>query len=82
MSPNPPLNNSSIGGILMIISWISYTAILSYAKTMITLLISDYNGDKGLFWVGMNTQFGAAFGAAIMFLIINYTNLFQESECG
>lgn len=78
MSPTPPLHNNWIGSALIVIAWICFTAILSYSKTMITLIIDDYNGDEGLFWIGMNTQFGSAIGALIMFFVINYTTLFSE----
>lgn len=50
----------------------------SYAKTMITLVICDYNRGTGMFWVGMNTQFGGAIGSLIVFIIINYLNVFWQ----
>ena len=77
-SPNPPLKNSSIGGLLMLASWILYVAILSYAKTMITLVLCDLNSRTGMFWVGMQTQFGAALGALISFLLIDLTDIFNQ----
>lgn len=78
MSPSPPLVNHTLGGVIIVVCWISMVGILSYAKTMITLVICDYNSTKGMFWVGMNTQFGAALGASIIFVLINYTALFNE----
>ncbi|XP_017494318.1 PREDICTED: solute carrier family 52, riboflavin transporter, member 3-B-like, partial [Rhagoletis zephyria] len=76
MSPSPPLVDSPVGGILMVLCWIAYVGILSYSKTMITLWICDYNSRKGMFWVGMNQQFGAATGALLNFILINYSRLY------
>ncbi|KAH9408468.1 hypothetical protein TYRP_012143 [Tyrophagus putrescentiae] len=78
MSPSPPLVDSPVGGILMVLCWIAYVGILSYSKTMITLWICDYNSRKGMFWVGMNQQFGAATGALLNFILINYSRLYSE----
>lgn len=86
MSPHPPLMAptttarwyGSVGAILMIICWITFVAIASYAKTMITLWICDYNSSRGMFWLGMYTQFGAAIGALLVFALINYTDWFQQ----
>ena len=36
LSPTPPLANSPLGGHIMVAAWISFTLILSYAKTMAT----------------------------------------------
>lgn len=78
MSPSPPLLGTSFGGVLMIVAWISFVGILSYAKTMITLWICEYATKTGMFWLGMNTQFGAATGAALNFILINYSRLYNE----
>ena len=71
LSPLPPLVYSPFGGPLIITSWIAFTFILSYAKTMATVWICDYNAQKGMFWVGMSTQFGAAAGALLNFVLVN-----------
>ena len=49
-SPNPPLKNSSIGGLLMLASQILYVAMLSYAKTMITLVLCEFSNWNVLGW--------------------------------
>ena len=72
------INNYNLGGILMIIVWISFVMILSYCKAMICIWVCDYNGTNGMFWVGMWTQFGAAMGAGLNFILINYTTMFTE----
>lgn len=84
MSPTPPLSSSSgqtFGSILMIFMWILFTTSLSYSKTLSTLLISEYNGDEGLFWVGFQTQLGGFLGAGLLFLLVKYTDIFQENQC-
>lgn len=85
MSPTPPLMSSPIattsGSLLIILSWALFTTLLSYVKTIVTVKISEYNGDIGLFWVGFQTQVGACVGATIIFALINYTDWFSEDEC-
>lgn len=79
MSPTPPLvERRLLGGTVMIVVYTVLIGVLSYTKTMITLWINDYNSIHGMFWVGMHTQFGAAFGAFFMFILINYTHFFNE----
>ena len=80
-SPNPIFKQTSFGGILMIISWLLFTLTLSYVKTIITIIMSESNGSNGLFLIGMITQFGAAIGAAAIFLVINLTDIFKEEKC-
>ena len=43
--------------------------------------MSESNGSNGLFLIGMITQFGAAIGAAAIFLVINLTDIFKEEKC-
>ncbi|CAG2103133.1 unnamed protein product, partial [Medioppia subpectinata] len=77
LSPNPPLIQfPTFGSIFTTICWIFFTTIVSYVKTIITLIISDSKGNEGLFWIGFQTQFGSLFGALFMFLIINHSNVF------
>ncbi|KAH7638285.1 riboflavin transporter 2 [Dermatophagoides farinae] len=82
MSPSPPLVHSeqwhTIAAWIMVAIWAAFITIASYAKTMITLVICDYNRMNGMFWVGMQTQFGSAIGASIAFLLINYTHWFNQ----
>ena len=85
LSPSPPLispeSHKLFGSLAMMFAWILFTSSLSYSKTLITLIISEYNGDRGLFWVGFHTQLGACLGAGLMFVWINYTNSFHEIQC-
>ncbi|KAH9414282.1 hypothetical protein DERP_008479 [Dermatophagoides pteronyssinus] len=82
MSPLPPFIDNgkwhTIASWLIVFIWSSFMTIASYAKTMITIVICDYNRSKGMFWVGMQTQFGSAIGAAISFILINYTDFFDQ----
>ena len=80
-SPNPIFKQTSFGGILMITSWMLFILTLSYVKTIITIIMSESNGSNGLFLIGMITQFGAAIGAAAIFLVINFTDIFKEEKC-
>lgn len=46
---------------------------------MITVWICDYNAQEGMFWVGMATQTGAAVGAFVNYILVNWvTGLFNE----
>ena len=88
MSPAPPLSSGSmttfgladqlIGGTIMIIAWTSYVTILSYVKTVITVIVSQERGEEALFTVGLFTQIGSVFGAGFMFLAVNYFHWFHE----
>lgn len=87
MSPTPPLSSGSmttfgladqlVGGTIMIIAWTSYVTILSYVKTVITVIVSQERGEEALFTVGLFTQIGSVFGAGFMFLAINYFHWFH-----
>ncbi|RWS09159.1 Riboflavin transporter 2-A-like protein [Dinothrombium tinctorium] len=80
MSPYPPFQSTNriFGGILMVFSWVVFTAVLSYVKTMITVILNDHGGSNALFWVGMFTQIGSAFGAAFMLLAVEYFHWFKD----
>lgn len=64
MSPNVPFNFTiissvitvNIGSLISVLSWSLYTLILSYVKTIITIMLNEDKGEDALFWVGMMTQ--------------------------
>lgn len=78
LSPRPPLHDSLIGHFIMVSFWFTFTFLMSYAKTMVTLSLKDLDGDEGLFWVGMATQFGSVVGAVLMFVVVQYTHFFKK----
>lgn len=79
MSPLPPLVGANVGSLVIVTTWVLFTFILSYSKTMITVWICDYNAQQGMFWVGMATQAGAAAGALLNFALVNWADgLFNE----
>ena len=93
LSPNPPLAHTdsleifglfsfpmiTIGGYLMIFCWTSFTLILSYVKTMITLIVTRSRGEEALFMVGLLTQVGSLFGALFMYLAVNHFKWFDDN---
>ncbi|XP_021962188.1 solute carrier family 52, riboflavin transporter, member 3-A [Folsomia candida] len=82
-SPYPPFLGTSYGSVIMVASWVSYVALISYMKTMVSLELNDKGGNQAMFWCGFAQQFGAASGGAIIFCVINYTNIFKEGDkCG
>lgn len=75
-----PFVDSPWGGRIMIIAWILFVTIVSYAKTLITVWICDYNRSEGMFWVGMSTQFGSCLGATIAYGLVNLTTLLASDK--
>ena len=63
-------------GWIMLGAWTFFVTIISYSKTLITVWICDYNRDKGMFWVGMTTQFGGLAGAGLAYILVNHTSFF------
>jgi riboflavin transporter 2 len=78
MSPEPPLYDSIVGKVLIVLTWISFTSLFSYSRACIaSTLRNTSTGHKSLFFCGVFTQIGSAFGAIIMFVLVNYTNIFK-----
>jgi hypothetical protein len=65
--------------IAMIMSWFLATLILSYVRTMITVILNEYKGSSGLFRIGIYTQIGSIVGAFFMFLAINHLKWFKQT---
>ena len=76
-SPNPPLQHSKLGEIIVILSWILLVGLISYVKLIITSVFRR-KSEKTLFSVGMVMQAGSACGAIISFVLTNFTSLLQE----
>lgn len=79
-SPHPPLQDSCIGSLLMIVSWISFVGSFSYVKSCIASIFRDFakQGHVALFWIGVFTQVGSACGALISFVLINFSDYFKS----
>ncbi|XP_032455202.1 solute carrier family 52, riboflavin transporter, member 3-A-like [Nasonia vitripennis] len=82
VSPDPPLQDSQFGKILVILSWILLIGFISYVKLIITSVFRR-KSEKTLFHVGVAMQVGSACGAVLSFVLITFTNLLQEHKpCG
>ncbi|XP_054736318.1 solute carrier family 52, riboflavin transporter, member 3-A [Anastrepha obliqua] len=79
MSPSPPLHGTSAGSVIVIISWALLIGLVSYTKLSISSVMRAQGG-RSLVWTGGLTQIGALLGAVLIFILINYTNSFQEAE--
>lgn len=55
---------------LQVVSWIVYGGLFSYVKVSIAGLCRQ-KSERALFWCGAFTQVGSAFGALLMFLLVN-----------
>lgn len=83
MSPLPPLHDTAIGSTLVIITWTLLIGLVSYTKLSISSIMRAQGG-RSLVWTGGLTQIGALLGSVLIFILINFTNSFQEptaSEC-
>ncbi|XP_026676006.1 solute carrier family 52, riboflavin transporter, member 3 isoform X2 [Diaphorina citri] len=81
MSPTPPLSRSTLGSFIIVINWVLCAGLISYIKLALAAIFRAQEG-KGLFWYGAVNQLGSASGAIVIFLLINYTNLFNSVQGG
>ncbi|XP_011874231.1 PREDICTED: solute carrier family 52, riboflavin transporter, member 3-A-like [Vollenhovia emeryi] len=77
LSPTPPLQKSTIGVGLIVLSWIVLMGIISYLKLVIVSVLKHMSSSKALFNVGVVMQTGSATGAIISFVLINFTDWFK-----
>lgn len=77
LSPTPPLQKSTIGVGLIVLSWIILMGIISYLKLVIVSLLKRTSSSKALFNIGIVMQTGSATGAIISFVLINFTDCFK-----
>ncbi|XP_072304247.1 solute carrier family 52, riboflavin transporter, member 2 isoform X2 [Eucyclogobius newberryi] len=81
LSPCPPLLGYSSGTALVVLSWIMFTAVLSYLKVVIGTLLHEV-GHSALLWCGIFIQAGSLIGALVMFPLINVYHVFSRAhEC-
>ncbi|KAL5022039.1 hypothetical protein ScPMuIL_001194 [Solemya velum] len=79
LSPNPPMNDSVVGSVVMIAVSVLVMLFLTFAKVSIAALFRE-EGRKALFWCGAITQAGSALGAIVLFVMVNVYNVFQQSQ--
>uniref|UniRef100_F6Z242 Riboflavin transporter n=1 Tax=Monodelphis domestica TaxID=13616 RepID=F6Z242_MONDO len=79
LSPCPLLKGSRWGEAIIVISWVLYGGILSYVKVMTGVHLRKMN-QSALLWCGAAIQLGSAFGAIIMFPLINVLHLFKSAS--
>ena len=78
MSPHPLFVNTTLGSLLMIVSWVTFTGFFSFSKTMIASTLRKSNVENSLFRYGIFMQIGSTVGAILIFCLINFTHLFKS----
>ncbi|XP_070841360.1 solute carrier family 52, riboflavin transporter, member 2 [Chaetodon trifascialis] len=78
LSPCPPLPGNT-GAALVVISWIAFTAILSYVKVVIGTLLHEA-GHAALLWCGIAIQAGSLIGALTMFPLVSVYHVFARGQ--
>merc|ERR1711860_214317 len=66
------LLGQELGGALTVISWVVYGGLFSYVKVSV-FGVCRQASNTALFWAGALTQIGSAFGALLMFILVNVT---------
>ncbi|XP_037298270.1 solute carrier family 52, riboflavin transporter, member 3-B-like [Manduca sexta] len=79
LSPAPPLQNEVIGEILIVFCWTMVYAVVSYAR-MWVYGWARRGGARGMRVIGGVTQLGSASGSMVLFVLVNFTNLFTQPE--
>ena len=71
---------TTIIDILQVLSWIVYGGLFAYVKISIAGICRQ-TSNSALFWCGAVTQIGSAFGALLMFILVNeVTGLFSSYQ--
>lgn len=77
-SLSPPLQDETMGSVLVVFAWICVVAFFSYTKATVGwILRQEPNKRTLLIWFGAITQLGSLTGALIMFPIVTFTQAFQ-----
>uniref|UniRef100_A0A8C4QPE7 Riboflavin transporter n=1 Tax=Eptatretus burgeri TaxID=7764 RepID=A0A8C4QPE7_EPTBU len=77
LSPCPPLHDTTVGGVIMVMVWVMFLGLFTYLKAMIGCILHDM-GHSALVWGGIVTQAGIALGALVMFPLVSIFHLFDE----
>jgi riboflavin transporter 2 len=62
-----------------VISWLLFTACLSYIKVMLGVILRDLSR-SALVWCGAAVQLGSLIGALLMFPLVNVLHLFSSAD--
>ncbi|XP_066588731.1 solute carrier family 52, riboflavin transporter, member 3-A isoform X2 [Prorops nasuta] len=76
-SPTPPLQDSWLGLLIVVVSWITVSGLIGFVKMGITTLFRPDPG-RGLYYTGVATQVGSLIGAVTTFVLVNHVKLFQS----
>ncbi|XP_036608883.1 solute carrier family 52, riboflavin transporter, member 3-like [Trichosurus vulpecula] len=79
LSPCPLLKGSRWGEAIIISSWLLCGGILSYVKVMTGVHLRKVS-QSALLWCGAAIQLGSAFGAILMFPLVNVLHLFKSAN--
>ncbi|KAM5246458.1 solute carrier family 52, riboflavin transporter, member 3 [Ctenodactylus gundi] len=79
MSPCPLLQGHWGGEVLIVASWVLFTACLSYIKVMLGVILRD-RSHSALVWCGAAVQAGSLLGAVLMFPLVNVLRLFSSAD--
>ncbi|XP_054011200.1 solute carrier family 52, riboflavin transporter, member 3-A-like [Hylaeus anthracinus] len=80
-SPTPPLQNTWVGELLVVLSWILISGLIGFIKLGITTLFRPDPG-RGLYYTGVATQVGSLIGAIVTFVLVNHAKVFHSySPC-
>lgn len=80
LSPYPPLYDHTAGVVLVVSTFVLLTAIFSYVKMSIAIVLSHRGGARGLLWCGGVTQVGSCIGAIVIFVLVNVAKLFESKD--
>ncbi|CAF3603041.1 unnamed protein product [Rotaria socialis] len=76
-SPCPPWVDTTKGSALILFIWLSNYILLGYPRLIIANYIRTYS-PNGMFWFGVQVQFGGLVGSIISYLFIETFSLFRE----
>ncbi|XP_005414739.1 PREDICTED: solute carrier family 52, riboflavin transporter, member 3 [Chinchilla lanigera] len=79
MSPCPLLQGHWGGEVLIVMSWVLFSACLSYIKVMLGVILRD-RSRSALVWCGAAVQLGSLVGALLMFPLVNVLRLFVSAD--
>uniref|UniRef100_A0A336L4W2 Riboflavin transporter n=1 Tax=Culicoides sonorensis TaxID=179676 RepID=A0A336L4W2_CULSO len=74
-----PLQGTSIGAVLVVISWVSLVGLQSFIRLAITSIFREQAG-RSLLWIGSVTQIGSFIGSLLAFFLINFSTIFRQID--
>ncbi|KAL4629797.1 solute carrier family 52, riboflavin transporter, member 2 isoform X1 [Arapaima gigas] len=79
LSPCPPLLGTTVGIVLVVMSWVIFTGMFSYLKVVIGSLLHEA-GHAALLWCGVFIQAGSLIGALSVFPLVSIYHVFQRAK--